>query len=97
MRIALGLTGVLALGLGLAMWLGAPPTLVRPHMVLGLLFVIVLLVRGWRSPAIVGLGLAIILVGLLQQRWLPGEYHWVVRTLHLVLGVSAMALVRRAR
>jgi hypothetical protein len=107
MRIGLGLIGVAALVLGIAIWLGAPPTLARPHMIIGLLFVVVLwimagtaLARGRaRGPAagLVILGVVIIAVGYLQQRWLPGEYHWTIRTLHLLLGLSGMALARRVR
>jgi hypothetical protein len=56
--------------------------------------------RGW-SVGLVVLGLAVVALGVTQTGLLPGESHWVVRLIHLLLGVGAMGqgdrLARRLR
>jgi hypothetical protein len=107
----LRIAGVLALVLGLAFWSGNLLQLQRVHMALGLLAVLTLWtlsgygfarteLRGW-SAALVVLGLAVVALGVTQTGLLPGESHWVVRVIHLLLGVGAVAqgdrLARRLR
>ena len=47
-------------------------------------------VRGGRrsGPGLAGFtflwGLAVAVIGMLRARWLPGELHWVIKTLHCV-------------
>ena len=38
------------------------------------------------------LGLILAIVGLYQQSWLSGSAHWVIQVIHLLLGLSAIAL-----
>jgi hypothetical protein len=37
----------------------------------------------------------IAMLGFSQQRILIGDMHWIVRVLHLVIGLSAMPLAER--
>ena len=41
-----------------------------------------------------GLGahMAVAALGMTQQRLLPGDLHWIIRVLHLVVGVASMPL-----
>jgi len=101
------LAGSLALASGLAFWFGAAMGLVSMHMLLGLLTVAGLWTIGCaqaRSPggnwilaalALV-LGALTIYIGLNQAAMLPGEYHWLVQTGHLILGILCIGLVHMA-
>jgi hypothetical protein len=107
MRIA----GVAAVALGLAFWSGQLRSLLPIHMALGLAMVLALWVMsvvalmrgGFQSRAVVLfiLGLAILALGVAQTGLLPGPQHWVVRAVHLLLGVIAIrqgeVLARRLR
>jgi deazaflavin-dependent oxidoreductase (nitroreductase family) len=94
--------GVLLVLLGLLFWAGWAYALVPLHVALGYIFVVGLWAvaglagRMKGSPFIVGpavvWGLGVILLGLHQQELLPGEYHWVVRVLHLVVGFTAVII-----
>jgi hypothetical protein len=88
---------LLALALGLGIWTGRAPALVQPHMALGVLFVAISVVVGWRrrSPLIVVLGALVVVVGLMQRQWIPGDAHWIVRVIHLGLGIATAVAVRR--
>jgi hypothetical protein len=37
-------------------------------------------------------GVVIVAVGVTQQSILPGDLHWIVRVLHLVIGIAAMPI-----
>jgi hypothetical protein len=45
----------------------------------------VLLVAVW--------GLIVLAVGGMQTQWLPGPLHWIIRVVHLLLGLSLVAQV----
>jgi hypothetical protein len=96
MRVA----GVGAIALGLAFWAGQLLDLIRIHMALGLLVVLAMWalsavglarseVRG-RAAVLFILGLAVLALGATQTSLLPGPQHWVVRAVHLLLGVIAL-------
>lgn len=107
-------TGGFQVLLGVVFWAGHGLRLIPLHMFVGTLFVLALLVhaaRGFATREARGLAslLAVWSVGALafgmaQAQILPGPYHWVVRVLHLAVGIVAMALagalgtrIRRAR
>jgi len=109
-RGLVGITGLAQLALGVTFWTGHALSLVTLHMGVGVVFVLslwTLAILSARAGAPMGLaifalvwGALLPLVGMLQMQWLPGSAHWLVRTLHLLMGVAAMglagALTRRA-
>jgi len=102
LRWTVRLAGLLALLLGLGLWKGAWVNLLNLHQGLGLVMsaaLICMAVLGFSrrvSPALLGLallwGLALTVLGYVQQRLLPGQNHWLIEVLHLVLGVGAIVL-----
>jgi hypothetical protein len=101
MRVTMGLQ----VAVGIALWTGHWYSLVNLHMAVGALFVLML----WGIAGIaiahrqsVGLaafafvwGLVIVAFGMTQQRILPGDLHWIVRVMHLVVGFAAMPIAER--
>lgn len=98
----LRIAGILALILGLTIWAGYAQSLLHTHVVLGGLVVLALwlaagiaLARKAATPlAIVGIlwGLAVLWLGMKQMTLMPGSMHWLIRVLHLLLGLGAMGL-----
>jgi len=90
--------------LGFGFWSGHWVGLVPLHRMLGVVFVLTLWAiaiaalvnghprRGLASFAIVW-GVVIAALGMAQQRILLGEYHWIVRIVHLGVAMYAMHLV----
>ena len=94
------LFGVIQIVTGLLFWTGNALTLVPLHMLSGLLVVIGLWVlagigaRAGVGPArlIVAVlwGLFVVVFGLVQTSILPGDLHWIIQVLHLLVGLAAM-------
>ncbi len=86
--------------LGLLFWTGNAFNLVSVHMLLGLVLVIALWVlafvaaRSGVSPGLVIVavvwGFIVIALGMTQNSVLPGSAHWVIKVLHLLVGIGAM-------
>jgi hypothetical protein len=101
LRILVGLAGLAALALGLVIWI-AGAELTDLHVLFGLLVTLGLLVmsvlalttRELRLWGIVGIVYAIIMpiFGERQVDLLMGPLHWLVETLHLLVGLGALAL-----
>lgn len=101
LQILVGLAGLGALVLGLLIWI-ANSDLNDIHMLFGLLVtlgllvisIIALAVRELRLWGIVGIVYAIILpiFGAFQATMLVGDPHWLIQTLHLLVGLGALAL-----
>jgi hypothetical protein len=101
LQIIVGLAGLCALVLGLVIWI-ANIDLTDIHMFFGLLVTLGLLVmsiialtaRGLRIWSMVGIVYAIILLifGELQFNLLVGNLHWLIQTLHLLVGIGAIVL-----
>ena len=97
------LTGVIALLLGVALWLGHAGPFLHAHMGFGILLVVAL----WTLAAIgfsTAPGLAVLAlawgllvpgVGFLQLNLLLGEHHWLVQVVHLLIGLGALAQTER--
>jgi hypothetical protein len=94
------LTGLIQIGLGLLFWTGNARMLIPVHMlvgftlVLGLWVLAVLAARagvgfGFVALAVVW-GALVPVLGLTQQRLLPGDGHWLIQVLHLLLGLGAI-------
>lgn len=94
--------GGLLILLGIFFWTGHALSLIPIHMLLGLVFVIALWVlAGIGARAGVGAGLValavlwgiiVLALGMTQTRLMPGSAHWVIRVLHLLVGLFAIRL-----
>jgi len=98
-------TGLLQILLGLAFWTGTLLVAVPFHMFTGLLFVLLLEIyaalaawagapRGLVALTVVW-GVCVALLGMTQTQILPGEWHWLVRVGHLLVGLIALGLAER--
>jgi hypothetical protein len=96
------LTGLFQIVTGLLFWTGNALTLIPLHLLSGLVLVLslwtlaVLALRGGVGPGLVALsalwGLLVVALGVTQTRLLPGELHWIVQLLHLLVGLVALGL-----
>lgn len=98
--------GVLLLILGILLWLDIATSLVLVHMLLGIILTIALWVLGVviatsKKGGSIGLGIGAIVLGLIvvglgltQQGILaqPGDPHWIIQVLHLLLGLLAIGM-----
>jgi len=86
--------------IGIAIWMGfglRPPVI---HMAIGIAFVLalwILAILGAQARAgapLVALlllwGALTVVFGMAQAAILPGPQHWIIRVLHLLVGVAAM-------
>jgi len=94
------LDGLALIVLGTLFWTGNALDLVPVHMLLGITLVLAL----WTlaliaavarvNPGLVALafvwGLIVPILGLTQTQLLPGSAHWLIRVLHLLVGVGAI-------
>ena len=96
------LGGTLQLALGLLFWAGYALDFVGLHMLLGILLVLALwALAGMAIGARVAPGLAALafawglvtpVLGMAQTQLLPGGAHWLIRVLHLLVGLGLLAL-----
>ncbi|HLZ60928.1 MAG TPA: hypothetical protein VKR06_28600 [Ktedonosporobacter sp.] len=96
-----GLAGLGALTLGLLNWI-ANINFIGIHMLFGLtvtlallvLSILMMFIRGMRIWGAAGIVYALIVpvFGLTQATLLVGDFHWLIRIAHLLVGVGAMAL-----
>lgn len=101
LQIVVGLAGLCALVLGLFIWI-AHSNLTDIHMLFGLLVTLGLLVMsilaltvdGLRVWGIIGIVYAVIvpIFGESQATLLVGNPHWLIQTLHTLIGIGALAL-----
>ena len=94
------LAGVILIVLGVLFWTDHALTLVPVHMLVGFVLVFslwalaVLAARAGVHPGLVALaigwGFIVPVLGLTQERLLPGDAHWVIQVLHLLVGLGAI-------
>jgi len=94
------LTGLIQIVLGVLFWTGNALTLIPVHMLSGFVFVLsvwtlaVLAARAGVSRGFVVLvivwGVIVLVLGLTQTQLLPGDVHWVIQVLHLLVGLGAI-------
>ncbi|HET9983959.1 MAG TPA: hypothetical protein VFQ38_10245 [Longimicrobiales bacterium] len=104
-RWVVRLTGLAQIVLGLVFWSGHAVALIPLHMAVGGLFTLGLLVLAGLAigarvrPGLGALGVAWVILlpalGMGQMSLLPGAAHWIVRVLHLVVGLAAMGIADR--
>jgi uncharacterized membrane protein len=97
--------GLIMIVLGILFWTGNALTLIGLHMLLGITLVLLLwalAIMSARSGASIGLvalgivwGLIVVALGMTQARLLPGDFHWVIKVLHLLVGIGALGIAER--
>jgi hypothetical protein len=102
LRMFVRVAGLVMVTLGLLFWTGNALGLLPIHMLIGLLLVLslwtlaALAAAAGVNPALVALafvwGLLVPALGVTQERLLPGTGHWVIQVLHLLVGLSLIAL-----
>jgi hypothetical protein len=101
--MVLRLAVLAALIMGILFWTGNADNLITIHTLIGIIVVLSLWTIGLAQGFMKGgsfalaaatfiLGLILAIVGLYQQSWLSGSAHWVIQVIHLLLGLSAIAL-----
>src|SRR5215475_7511351 len=101
-QLIAGISGLVALVLGLLIWFAQAYVVLPVHMILGLIVTLVLLVfsimalltNGLRVLGAIGVVYAVIVpvFGLTQASLLVGDLHWLIRIAHLLVGLGAMGL-----
>ena len=101
MRLAM----LFQLAIGIGLWTGHLYSLVNVHRTVGVLFVLalwVIAVLAMVYRRAIGLaafalawGVLVAGFGFMQQAILPGDYHWIIRVLHIVIGFAAMPIAER--
>jgi hypothetical protein len=96
------LTGLFQIVTGLLFWTGNALALLPLHLLSGLGLVLSLwtvalvALRGGVGPGPVALavlwGLLVVALGVTQTQLLPGELHWIIQLLHLLVGLVAIGL-----
>ena len=91
--------------LGIGFWTGHWANLVNAHMAIGALFVIALWVIAGiaaahgRPGGLVAFGfiwgVVVLALGMTQQRILIGDLHWIIRVVHLAVGIAALPIAER--
>jgi hypothetical protein len=99
-QILVRVTGLVQIVLGLLFWSGSALALIPVHMLVGLvlvaslwtLAVLALVARVSPGLSILALawGLVVPALGVLQDRLLPGDLHWTIKVLHLLVGLGAI-------
>jgi len=94
--------GTLQLVLGALFWTGHAYSFLPLHIISGIVIVLTLwtvavlalVARTRRGLALFGLlwGLALPAFGMQQASMLVGSMHWIIRVVHLLMGLAAMAL-----
>ncbi len=102
LRILVSAIGAIMIVLGLLFWTGNAFVLLPLHMLLGVALVLMLwiiavmalMARVNPILALVALiwGLIVPILGITQFQLLPGSLHWIIQTLHLLVGLIAIAL-----
>lgn len=104
-QILVRLSGLVQIILGVLFWTDNALTLIPVHMLNGLLIVLLLWLLaalaaraglpGRQSALAVVWGLVVVVLGLTQTQLLPGDFHWVVEVLHLLVGLGAIGQADR--
>jgi hypothetical protein len=94
------LLAVVQLTLGVLFWTGNAESLIPLHMLTGVCLVLGLWVQaglaaragiGWGLPGLALVwGVVVVALGMTQAAVLPGDLHWLVQVLHLLVGLGAI-------
>ena len=96
------ITGLFQLIIGVIFWVNQDDNLVPFHLLVGVILVFSLWIMAflaaragvsWKMAALGFIwGLVVVILGLTQTEILPGNLHWLIEVLHLVLGLGAIGL-----
>jgi hypothetical protein len=102
LRVIIRASFVVQLALGLVFWTGHATQLIPLHRLIGFVLVIAvwalafIAARAGVNPRLVAAavlwGLVAPVLGLTQERTLPGSFHWTVQILHLLVGFGLIGL-----
>jgi len=91
---------VVQISLGVLFWTGNAYTLLQVHMLTGIVLVLGLWVQaglaaraglGWGLPSVAFVwGVIVVALGIIQDSLLPGDLHWLIKVLHLLVGLGAV-------
>lgn len=100
--MVLRLCALVAVVLGILFWTGNAEQLRDLHMTVGILLVLALwtIAIGQASKpggigrllAAIVVGVALAIIGMTQERILPGQNHWIIQVTHLVVALVAVGL-----
>ena len=100
LRWLIRLLAVVQLTLGVLFWTGNAYAFLQLHMWSGILLVLALWIQaaiaaragvGFGLPVVSFLwGIGVIALGMTQASLLPGDLHWLIKVLHLLVGVGAV-------
>lgn len=101
-QMLLRLCFLVLLVLGILVWTGHAKNLVNLHMAIGSIFVLglwLLALLGANAKVGVGLvvnaaigGFIVLGLGMTQRAVMTGDMHWLVRVVHLLVGVAALGI-----
>jgi len=96
------ITGLFQLIIGVIFWVNQDDNLVPFHILIGVILVLSLWIMAllaaragvsWKMTALAFVwGLVVVILGLTQTQILPGNLHWLIEVLHLLLGLGAIGL-----
>ncbi len=99
------ITGLFQLIIGVIFWVNQDDNLVPVHTLVGVILVLSLWIMAflaaragvnWKMTALAFVwGLVVVILGLTQTQILPGNLHWLIEVLHLLLGLGAIGLGER--
>lgn len=100
--MVLRLCALVAIVLGILFWTGNAEQLRELHMTVGILLVLALwtIAIGQASKpggmgrllAAIVVGVALAIIGMTQERILPGQNHWIIQVTHLAVALLAVGL-----
>lgn len=99
------LAGITQIVFGVLFWIGRGVTYIPLHMAIGFVVVLglwtlaLLALLARARPALVGFaflwGLALPALGMTQATILIGPWHWIIRVIHLLMGLTALGVADR--
>jgi hypothetical protein len=99
-QMLIRLTGLLLIVMGASFWTGHALTLIPVHRQIGYVFVLslcalgALAARAGVAPGFVVVvflwGVLVPVLGITQDRLVLGDAHWIIKLLHLLVGLGAM-------
>ena len=97
--------GALLLALGIVIWMGNGDGLIPLHIGVGVVLVLTLWIicaiaaRSGVPTGTVGFaagwGVLVVVLGLAQEKLVPGDLHWTIQVLHVVVSMGAIWWGRR--
>jgi hypothetical protein len=103
-RVAVLVTGTLQIILGVIIWFGVADVFILVHILSGIILVLGL----WTLAIIAGRmgmnlgfvafaiawGLMAVILGITHDGLIPGQAHWIIQVLHLIVGLIVIGLAQ---